>query len=147
MKRDSGRLAMGDFEIYANYRHEGQLQGAERALANDVAEVIRAPQPVTNGEMWHVRGQHAAANIMLLPSGGEDVWPVFEAHPYLIDLHFLGEADEWSNSAELARHVFHGLDALSRYELLLVHDLEEYVDSNFSFQEKRGMRRYGVTDG
>ncbi|MDT0390816.1 hypothetical protein [Streptomyces dubilierae] len=137
---------MGDFEIYANHRHGDQLHGLEHALASDVAEVVRAPQPVTTGEMWHVRGQHAAANIMLLPSGGEDVWPVFEAHPYLINLHFLGEADEWKDSAELARHVFRMLDALSRYELLLVHDLEEYVASNFAFQEKGRMRRYGPAD-
>jgi hypothetical protein len=138
-------MAMGDFEIYANSRHGGQFQGLEHALASDVAEVISAPEPVISGEMWHVRSQYAAANIMLLPPGGEDVWPVFEAHPYLIELHSLGETSHWRDSAELARYVFNMLDTLSRYELLLVHDLEEYADSNFSFREKEGMRRYGAS--
>ena len=92
--------------------------------------------------MYHVRNDYAAVAVMTLSESGEYVWPVFVNHPYLIDPKFLAEREEWKGAKSLAQYIFKSLDALSRYELLLVHDLEEYVDSNFEFDEMRDMRPY-----
>ncbi|MGP4091761.1 hypothetical protein [Streptomyces sp. KR55] len=133
---------MGDFEIYASPLDVEADAAWERGLAQDVAAVLRAPGVTRNGEIYHVGIAHAAANVTLLPPGGEWVWPVFENHPLVIDTHFRAECPDWKNSEELARYVFRRLGGLSKYELLLVHDLEEYVDANFDFPERRGMSGY-----
>ncbi|MFI2430348.1 hypothetical protein [Streptomyces sp. NPDC018693] len=134
---------MGDFEIYAAPTSGRSDAAWERELADDVAAILGAARPESKaGETYHIGVEHAAVNVMLLPAGGEWVWPVFEAHPLLLDTRFRAECPEWNNSEGLARYVFNRLDELSKYELLLVHDLEEYVDSNFDFPERASMSVY-----
>ncbi|MEU9339548.1 hypothetical protein AB0D49_41510 [Streptomyces sp. NPDC048290] len=132
-------VSVEGFEIYAA-PVEGEADAAwERQLAEDVSGVLHAPEVTLSGAMYQVRTPHAAAIIMLLPAGGEWVWPVFESHPIAIDLYYRGDCPEWKSSEELARYVYRQLDKLSTYELLLVHDLESYVDGNFRFPERRRM--------
>ncbi|RZB16342.1 hypothetical protein StrepF001_27000 [Streptomyces sp. F001] len=66
------------------------------------------------------------------------------ASPLDVEADAAGECPDWGNSEELARYVFRRLDGLSKCELLLVHDLEEYLDANFDFPERRDMSRYPV---
>ncbi|MFF7389934.1 hypothetical protein ACFZAE_16030 [Streptomyces scabiei] len=134
---------MSDFEIYAAPLTGESDTAWERRIAGDVAAILGAPSPVRGaGEFSHIGIEEAAVNVMLLPPGGEWVWPVFEAHPLLLDIRFRAEHPEWKSPEDFARYVFHRLDGLSKYELLLVHDLEEYVESNFDFPEQMDMLVY-----
>ncbi|MGW4921281.1 hypothetical protein [Streptomyces parvulus] len=133
---------MGDFEIYA-----APLNGAVDAvwqlrLANDVEVALAASSAVKLDENYQVRTDSAIVTVLMLSPGGEWVWPVFERHRLLVDTRFRRESVHWSNSEELARYVFRRLREMSKYELLLVCDVEEYVDSNFEFPERSSMARY-----
>ncbi|WP_395576838.1 hypothetical protein [Streptomyces sp. BK79] len=130
---------MGDFEIYA-----APLDGVvdvvwHLQLANDVAVALAASGAVKIDDNYQVRTDSAIVTVMMLPPGGEWVWPVFESHSLLVDVRFRREVVEWSDAEGLARYVFRQLRVTTKYELLLVCDVEGYVDSNFEFPERSSM--------
>ncbi|MFF9757719.1 hypothetical protein ACF1FC_34025 [Streptomyces sp. NPDC014344] len=135
---------MGDFEIYLSFSKvdgERSTRDLPEKVAHDVAKAINADPPVADREMWQVRSGEAAAIVMLLPPGGEHVWPVLESHPYLVQTFFVTPG-QFSGSFEMAMHVFDYLNRLDKYQLLLVHDVEEYVVANFTFTEREQMSVY-----
>lgn len=136
------RIDMSEFEIYARRRAvESQSQCAHE-LALDVAAAIGAPPPPV-AQVFTARSASAAANVMSLPPGGGMVWDVFEEHPLVVDIHPPSDGAKWSSTEELARYVFSRLNETRKYELLLVYDLEEFIDSNFEFADRSRMRTYG----
>lgn len=136
------RIDMSEFEIYARRcAVESQSQCAHE-LALDVAAAVGAPTPPVT-QVFTARSASAAANVMSLPPGGGMVWDVFEEHPLVVDIHPPSVGAKWSSTEELARYVFSRLNETRKYELLLVYDLEEFVDSNFEFADRSRMRTYG----
>jgi hypothetical protein len=115
---------MGDFEIYAAPLDEVVDTDWNFQLANDVAVALAASDAVKINETYQVRTDSAIVTVMMLPPGGEWVWPVFESHSLLIDVHFRRETAEWSDAEGLARYVFRQLCVTSKYELLLVCELK-----------------------
>ncbi len=133
---------MGDFEIYVR-RSEAERQSEfAHELALDVATAIGAPPP-SAAQVMTIRSPSAAANVMALPPGGGEVWDVFEEHPLVVNIHYPMDQAKWSNAEELARYVFLRLNETRKYELLLVCNFEEFVDSNFEFLDRSRMRAYG----
>jgi hypothetical protein len=132
------------FEIYAAPLAGGSDPAWEKELASDIAAIFGSRTPEREGNFYHVINDEGSVHITLLPPGGEWVWSVFENHPLVVEIAARGK---WANVELLAHHLFASLDGLSKYELLLVHDLEEYVNSNFDFPERMEMAIYSPGGG
>lgn len=134
-------MATGDFELYVGDVEDFEEKELIDSVADFLSELLDVRATSRVGGMRHLQGAHATAQIGLYPADSSD-WPVYRRHPCYVVLHYLSDCEAWRDSKELALHVFHSMDALEKYELLLVHDEEQYVCANFKFHEMGCMQPF-----
>ncbi|MFK0014610.1 hypothetical protein [Streptomyces sp. NPDC091027] len=133
---------MGEFDLFVGAMPTSSLSYGELLSTLEGILPTTAVEADPHPGAVQLRSDAALLRVFDNADESEGDTSLFAMIPWMISIRLLEVCDLWSDSLQLARFIYSALSHRTDAYLMLVHDDEELVDSNFTHEEIGDLRDF-----